>query len=331
MTRALVLGANGQDGSYLVEALLRRDADVIGVARQAESRWVRHPRYRHIALDLGDSPALADLLATGDVAEIYHLAATHGAAGYFYEPAWQDALAVNLGSVHVCLEHLRSVGSGPRLFYASSLKAFGAVPPAVIDESSPRASHCLYSITKNAAADLITYYRDRHGVFASIGYLFNHDSPRRPDEYFLPRLARQLAEGLGGGSEAPAPPIATLDFACDWGSSAEFMDLAIDTLRADRAQDHVFASGVTWRASDLVAALSSAAGIPAARWLRLREPPGQREVRLYQANIDRLRAATGRAPKMDAIAVAAWILRERHKIDIATIDTAATPGTLRAS
>src|SRR6185369_3104620 len=185
MTRALVLGANGQDGSYLVEALLRRGTDVTGIARQAESRWVRHPRYHHVGLDIRNSAAVGDFLAKNDPTEIYHLAATHGAAGYFYEPGWQDALGVNLGSVHACLEHMRSARTAPRVFYASSLKAFGAVPPSAIDEETPRVSSCLYSITKNAAADLISYYRGKHGVFLCIGYLLHNHSPRRSDDYFL--------------------------------------------------------------------------------------------------------------------------------------------------
>ncbi len=194
MKTALVLGVNGQDGSYLAEVLIERGYDVTGVARQAASRWVDPKRFRYIALDIAEAAALDALLAEIRPDEIYAMAAVHGSSGYAYEAGWRAALAVNVGSVHTCLEHMRMRSKHARLFYPSSLKAFGAHPPHCISETTPRVSDCLYSITKNAATELIRYYRTHHGAFACVGYYFNHDSPRRPDSYFLPRLAARIAD-----------------------------------------------------------------------------------------------------------------------------------------
>jgi len=175
MASALILGVNGQDGSYLAECLLTRGFAVLGVGRQAASRWVEAPGFRYAAIDLADAMALDELLVAEKPDEIYHLAAVHGPAGYPYEAIWQSALAVNLGALHVCLEHIRTRAKLSRLFYASSVKVFGENPPAVIDEETPRVSDCLYGITKNAAFDLVRYYRARYDVWGSVGIFSNHD------------------------------------------------------------------------------------------------------------------------------------------------------------
>src|ERR1041384_4555399 len=97
MRSALVLGVNGQDGSYLAERLLARDYSVIGIGRQAQSRYVEpDTRFRYVALDLVDVAALERLLATIAPDLAFQVAAVHGASGFRYEPVWQQMMAVNV-------------------------------------------------------------------------------------------------------------------------------------------------------------------------------------------------------------------------------------------
>src|SRR3954471_20635889 len=131
MAQVLILGSNGQDGSYLAELQLARGNTVIGIAKQETSRWVSAPGFRHVPLDLRDPQALDRLLEEVRPDLIFPLAVIHGAAGFRYEEGWQDALRVNIGAVHVCLEHLRRRAPEARLMAASSLKAFGPVAPPV--------------------------------------------------------------------------------------------------------------------------------------------------------------------------------------------------------
>lgn len=307
MKTALVLGVNGQDGSYLVDALIARGYAVTGAARQASSRWVDPARFRYVALDASDVARLDALLSEVQPDEIYHMAAIHGSAGYAYEAGWHEALALNVGSAHTCLEYMRRCRPEARLFYPSSVKVFGSNPPPVIDEKTRRVPDCLYSITKNAATELIYYYRTEHGIFASIGYYFNHDSPRRSDNYFLPRLAGWIAAQLGRREEAP--DLTTLDFWCDWGSSREFMDLTADLLQVDGPCDVIFATGRPVYAAALAADLSAAAGLPPLATAPPGEPP-------FRADVSRLREVIGKAPRAQAFEVAAWILQERYGVKL---------------
>jgi GDPmannose 4,6-dehydratase len=306
MVRSLILGVNGQDGSYLAEELLDRGDDLTGVGRQTVSRWVNPNRFRYVALDIADYAALDDLLDALRPERIYHLAASHGPAGYAYEAVWREALAVNLGTLHVCLEHLRTRAPDARLFYPSSLKAFGHAPPQMITEESDRVSDCLYGMTKNAAYDLVRYYRARHDCWASVGIFFNHDSPRRPDNYFLPRLTAKLAEQRRGGD---GPSVATLDFWCDWGDASEFMGLVADLMQAQQPDDLVFATGRPLHAAALADRLARAIGLSGG----VAAPTGPPS---FRADISRMICVLGRSPQRDGFDVAAWILRERHGIDV---------------
>ena len=302
---ALVLGVNGQDGSYIADVLLERGDSVTGVGRQAAARWVDPARFNYVPLDAADADQLSGLLSRVMPDQIYHMAAVHGSAGHAYEEVWRQALALNVGSVHTCLEHMRLRSPSTRLFYPSSLKVFGDPPPAEIDEATPRVGSCLYSITKNAATELIHYYRSHYDCWASVGYYFNHDSPRRPDSYFLPRLTAQIAASLQPG--ALTPGVASLDFWCDWGSSREFMELTVDLLGLDVPHDVVIATGLPVYAADLARALAESVGA---------EPPPMPHRTGHtppvRARLEGLESAIGRLPLIGALDVASWILADRQ-------------------
>jgi len=307
MNSALILGVNGQDGSYIADVMLERRCEVTGVGRQAKSRWVDPARFKYVQLDAADSDALDCLLSGTMPDRIFHMAAVHGPAGYVYEDRWRQALALNVASVHTCLEHMRRRSPLTRLFYPSSVKVFGNPPPAEIDETTPRVSSCLYSITKNAATDLIHYYRSRHACWACVSYYFNHDSPRRPETYFLPRLAAQVAASLR--QDARAPRVATLDFWCDWGSAREFMELTADLMELEEPHDVVMATGRPLYAADLARALAASVGAP----LPLSGPQSENTAPT-RAQIDGLRRALGRTPRYGALDVAMGILADRYAI-----------------
>ncbi len=303
MTSTLVLGVNGQDGSYIADVLLERGHAVTGVGQQAVSRWVDSTRFNYIQLNAADAAALTGLLSHLMPDQIYHMAAVHGSSGHIYEAGWRQALALNVGSVHTCLEHMRLRSPATRLFYPSSLKVFGNPPPAEIEETTPRVSTCLYSITKNAATELIHYYRSRHGSWACVGYYFNHDSPRRPASYFLPRLTAQIAAAMKHNETAPG--VATLDFWCDWGSSREFMELTVDLLDLAAPRDVIMATGRPVYAADLARNLAESVGValPPA-------PPRTHDAPLVRARLEGLQRAVGRLPRNGALDVARWILAD---------------------
>jgi GDPmannose 4,6-dehydratase len=302
--KALVLGVNGQDGSYLAEALCARGHAVIGAGRQDKARWPREG-IAYSQCDIADPDALLGLLRGVAPGIVFHMAAIHGAAGFSYESVWRQAHAVNTLSVQAILEYIRNEKPSCGLVYASSAKAFGPDMPARIDEDSPRRSTCIYTVTKNATRDLIDYYRVRHGVAASVLYLFNHESPRRPKEYFVPRVAGALAAALAG--KAPTS-LLSLDFVSDWGDAREYMDIAIDVAEHGLGQDYIVATGQTWTGRDMVRQLFARRGLDYVAHVTETKPVSG-PVSQYRADNARLRAHIGRVPTHSVLDVCEDILR----------------------
>ncbi|CFX56035.1 putative GDP-mannose 4,6-dehydratase [Candidatus Filomicrobium marinum] len=315
--RSLVIGANGQDGSYLAEHLLRCGCRVVGLGRQAQSRFIpgTTPGYTYVPVDLSrDRETLPDLLVRSRPDRIYHFAAVHGASGFAYEEHGQDALQVNIGSVHQVLEYIRTTNPEACLLYASSVKAFNAKPAGRVHEELPRHSTCLYSITKNAATDLIGYYRHHHNVRATTLFLANHESPRRPSHYVLPRITQMLAAALSG--EQPSDPLRSLNFSCDWGSSAEFVELGTRLLEVSPNQDYVMATGRTWTGFELVRELFSLAERDWQNHLPVLEPIDTSYAATFGADISRMVSVLGYGPQKNALDVALWILAENHGLHL---------------
>jgi GDPmannose 4,6-dehydratase len=235
MARALVLGVNGQDGSYLAQALLTRGDQVVGVGRQAASRYVQdHPRFTYTAADLADERQVETLVHSVAPERIYHFAAVHGptGSGFAYEPVFADMLSVNVTTLQLALEYARTHNPDARIFYAGSCKVFSSPFAGQIDEASPMQVSCLYSLGKLAARDLMRLYARDHGIQATNLILFNHDSPRRPADYLLPMLAQTIARAKVDPRHTLR--VRTLDFWADWSAAEELMEIVADLRRTVR-------------------------------------------------------------------------------------------------
>jgi len=314
MPYALVIGVNGQDGSYLAEHLASQGWPVVGVGRQAQAAFAPGGNFKYVQADLRTPAVLDTVLAEYRPTRIYHFAAVHGASGFQYEDKFDAALAVNSGTVHSCLEHLRLRDPEARLLYASSLKVFGDTTPLQVNEDLQRRSECLYSITKNAAVDLIACYRRHHNARASVLYLSNHESPRRPAQFFFPRVVQALAHALTKSQQLTQ--LKSLDFACDWGSAREFMQIGAEVLERPQNEDFLVATGRTWTGVEFVQTLFDVAGLDWRKSITVESAPGSVAVPKYKLDISRLCTALGHPPRETAIDVARWMLREKHGIEL---------------
>jgi GDPmannose 4,6-dehydratase len=295
MPRSLVIGVNGQDGSFLAENMLRRGYSVVGIGRDDSSRYVNPTRgFTYEKLDVLDLGALEGLLRRVAPDVVFHFAAVHGAAGFEYEPIWRDMMAVNVLSLHVLLEHARLRGRSMRIVYAGSAKIFPTPLSGTIDEATPARATCLYSIGKIASRELVMQYRERHGVAATNLIFFNHDSARRPPGYFLPTIAAAIAGAKEDRSFKSR--VKTLDFRIDWSAAPELMDLAIDLAERSDVAEVVMASGRTWHGRVAVERLFERHGLDSRDHIveaLPRSEPGPE----FRVDIARLVAAAGRRPQ----------------------------------
>ena len=294
MQRSLVLGVNGQDGSYLAECLLRRGYHVTGIGRDPESRYISgSTRFRYVSCDLVKVEGLVHLINEIDFDFAFHFAATHGADGFRYEAVWRDMMAVNVNSLHVLLEHARLRRPRMRVIYAGSCKIFPPPLAGIIDEMTPARATCLYSISKMAARNLMAYYRSRHGVIGTNLVLFNHESPRRPRQYLLATVARAICDSQSNPRHQIK--VKNLNFMVDWSDAAELMDLAVDIAERSEAQELVLASGTTLYGRAAVERMFARYGLDINQHVveseRSSDPPP-----LFQVSLTQLEREIGRRP-----------------------------------
>jgi GDPmannose 4,6-dehydratase len=251
--RALVTGIGGQDGSFLAELLLDAGYEVFGIVRRPTSERYENldavrARIELIQADLLDPLSLVQAVETCKPHEVYNLAAPS-----FVPTSWeQPVLTAEFAAVGATalLEAVRRVAPEARFYQASSSEIFGDPREVPQNEETPLSPLTPYGVAK-AYAHLITRsYRNRYGLFACSGILYNHESPRRPLD-FLPRKVAYAAAAIRLGL-AGELWLGDLDARRDWGYAGDYVRAMWQMLQQDEPDDYVVASGVTHSVRDLV-------------------------------------------------------------------------------
>ena len=297
MSGSIVLGANGQDGSYLCEALATSGRRVLAIGRQAEyAKPQPNGDFHYLQVDLTDHEALHTVLAAEHPDHIYHVAAVHGEAGFSYESVVPELFAVSVLSLHACLEYLREIDGG-RLFYASSSKVFGASLRQKITEQTSKRADCLYSTAKIAAGHLIDCYRRDHNVQAITAHLFNHESPRHQPAYFVPKIARALANGMAAAGDPVV--VKSLEFFADFGSAREYMEMSVRAMDLGLDGEYVVATGKTVWVAEAVEALFKSHTLDYKMWLQVPAPGAKPDTIPFIADASKLTDALGYSPQLE--------------------------------
>jgi GDPmannose 4,6-dehydratase len=241
--RALVLGAAGQDGSYLCELLLEQGYEVTGVVRRASPELPNldgvRDQIRLVESDVADGGRVEQEIRETEPSEIYNFASVS-----FGPDVWSDPIrTARLGTVAVCrlLEAIRASSVRPRFFQASSAWVFGRPEHAPQTEQTPYDPVEPYGAAKAYADFLIRAYRDRHGIFGCSAVFYNHESPRRSDRFVTRKITRTAAAiKLGRERELV---LGEIDARRDWGYARDFVAAAWLMLQAEQPDDYVVATG----------------------------------------------------------------------------------------
>ncbi len=253
MKRAFITGITGQDGSYLAELLLEKGYEVHGLVRRTSSMErsrIDPLRQRdgndgellnlHYG-DLSDYSSLLDLLNNIQPDEIYNLAAQSHVRISFDTPESTTDITAN-GTVRL-LEAVRRSGliDKTRFYQASSSEMFGKVTEMPQTELTPFHPRSPYACAKTHAHWITINYREAYGLFACCGILFNHESPRR-GENFVTRKITQAAARIKVGLQDKLT-MGSLDAKKDWGYAKEYVEGMWQMLQQDEADDYILATG----------------------------------------------------------------------------------------
>ena len=250
MKKALITGITGQDGSYLAEFLLDKGYEVHGVVRRSSTfnrGRIDHLRKaslgeQHLRLhygDLGDTESLTTILAEVRPDEIYNLAAQSHVGISFTMPTYTGDVS-GLGVVRL-LEAVRQLVPEARFYQASSSELFGKASEVPQNEDTPFHPRSPYAVAKLYAYWATITFREAYGIFAANGILFNHESPRRGENFVTRKITRAVAEIAAGSRDLVS--LGNLEARRDWGFAGDFVDSMWRIVQADEPDDWVVGTG----------------------------------------------------------------------------------------
>lgn len=275
---ALITGASGQDGSYLAELLLQQGYHVHGIVRRTSqlrrenidsARLLAQASGSSLELhyaNLNDPWSLARVIGQVRPDELYNLASESHVAISFDEPE-NSAIVNGLGVLRL-LEVQRHLAPGCRFFQASTSDLFDAdarpghagspTAPVVFDESAHLAPRSPYAIAKQFAHSTTRFYREVYGLHASVGILFNHESPRRGKNFVSRKITSTLA-AIRHGRETTLW-LGDLNAYRDWGYAPDYVRAMWLMMQQDTPDDYVLASGEQHSVREFVECAADVAG-----------------------------------------------------------------------
>ena len=241
--KALVTGSFGQDGSYLIEYLLHKNYQVTATYYPK----TRIPHYltplkeqvEFIPLDISDFKALKRILAKHFYDEIYNLAAVT-----FIPEANQSPLTVktvNADAVSFILDFLIENNLSTKFFQPASAHIFDFNQPMPLNLNSKINPTEPYGISKAQALFWTRFYRQHYYLYAVNGILFNHESPRRPDHFVIPKIITQAIEIKHGKRQFIE--LGNIDITRDWGWAPDFVKAMWLSLQQPTPNDYIIATG----------------------------------------------------------------------------------------
>ena len=269
---ALITGITGQDGSYLAEFLLQKGYVVHGIIRRSSSENTarlteiisqnrilnRKNLYLHYG-DLSDSYSILNIIKNTKPDEIYNLAAqSHVAVSFEVAEYTSDINAI--GALRI-LESIRSLGFDKKIkFYqASTSELFGDVQEVPQNEKTKFYPRSPYAVSKLFAYWITVNHREAYNMFACNGILFNHESPRRSENFVTRKITINLVK-IALGLEK-CLKIGNLDALRDWGHAKDYVHMQWLMLQQDKAEDFVIATGEQYSVRQFVIQAAKRLGI----------------------------------------------------------------------
>ena len=269
MSVALVTGATGQDGSYLVERLLAEGCEVHGLVRTEDLVDTLPEGLVVHEVDLDTAPGgLASLVDRVGPDELYNLGGISSVARSWDDPVLTTRVngvaALTLMDAARRLQERR--GREVRVLQPSSAEMFGEPTHAPQDEDTPIRPVSPYGAAKAFAHHVAGVERSR-GLFTATVILYNHESPRRPATFVTRKITSTVAAIAAG--RADRLTLGNLDARRDWGWAPDYVDAMVRAVRHDEPGDYVVATGRAHSVRDFVAAAFTHAGVE--RWESLVE------------------------------------------------------------
>jgi GDPmannose 4,6-dehydratase len=258
--KAFITGITGQDGSYLAELLHGKGYLVHGLVRRSSSfnTWrIDHLRDRLVLHygDLVDQNSLMRTLEQVGPDEVYNLAAQSHVKVSFEMPEYTGTA---MGVLRL-LDAVRELGISARVYQAGSSEMFGLVQETPQTEKTPFHPRSPYGVAKVFGHWMSVNYREGYGMHVSNGILFNHESPRRGENFVTRKITLGIAAIKKGRMKELR--LGNLDARRDWGFAGDYVEAMWRMLQQDAPDDYVVATGETHSVREFCQEAFSHAGL----------------------------------------------------------------------
>jgi GDPmannose 4,6-dehydratase len=254
---ALITGVTGQDGSYLAELLLSKNYKVVGLYRRSsinsfsriDSTILSNPNLIMEEFDLTDPSDCSSIVERYQPDEVYNLAAQSHVATSFKQPT--TTVEIDTIGVLNLLEAIRARCTKARFYQASTSEMFGSnyVESADLgkyqNEETPFVPQSPYAISKLASHHMVRVYRDAYDLYACAGILFNHESPRRGENFVTRKITKYIGNVANKRIDGSVVKLklGNLDATRDWGHAKDYVYGMYLMLQQDKPKDYVLATG----------------------------------------------------------------------------------------
>ena len=265
--KAIITGITGQDGSHLADLLLEKNYEVVGVARRCSvdtTTRIKHlfpnNKFKLVEGDITDVSSVINIFKNNDnVDEVYNLAAQSHVGTSFKQPAltW-DITGKGCLNLLQCLVDLKM--QHVRFYQASSSEMFGSSYDVddngvkYQNEQTKLMPNSPYAIAKCAAHHCVRIFRDAYSIHGSCGILFNHEGPRRGDNFVTQKIVNWIAEFVKQYKSESFPKLilGNLEAFRDWGYAGDYVEAMWMMVQHEIPDDYVICTGKTYTIKDFL-------------------------------------------------------------------------------
>ncbi len=270
MSVALITGVTGQDGSYLSELLLAKGYEVHGIVRRTsnllrsriehlrqDARVYNHSFFLHYG-DLSDATTLRRIFDKVKPAQVYHLAGqSHvGLSFEIPESTCEEVAMATLRLFEICRDQPQPV----KIYHASTSEIYGAAAETPQTEDTPFRPTSPYGCAKAFATQMARVYREAYGLFVCNGILYNHESPRRGENFVTRKITGHVARIKLGLIDHLV--LGNVHARRDWGHAEDYVAAMWQMLQQSKADDYVVATGETHSVLEFVQAAFEVVDLP---------------------------------------------------------------------
>jgi GDPmannose 4,6-dehydratase len=273
--KVIITGVTGQDGSYMADLLLEEtDYEIYGMVRRASTNnycniqhLLKNKRFKIVMGDLSDSQSIDNI-----VKEILPDYFINLAAQSFVGASWQipeQTFDIDAVGVIRCLEAIRKHAPNCRFYNAGSSEELGNVDYSPQDENHPLKPRSPYGAAKAAARHIVKAYRESYNLFAIQGLLYNHESPRRGEEFVTQKICKHVAKikkAIKNNEKFEPLELGNIYAKRDWSHAKDFIKGIWTMLTQDMPQEYILSSGEAHTVKEFIEKAFEAAEIDAFHW-----------------------------------------------------------------